>query len=61
MCQGLLAFLKAAVCDKEGREGPLAFCCQGQSESMTLTFTIMRGLGEWGWEGICDHTWVLVG
>lgn len=42
VCQGLLAFLKAAVCDKGG-EGPLGICGQGQPEALTLTITIMRG------------------
>lgn len=42
VCQGLLAFLKAAVCDKGG-EGPLGVCGQGQPEALTLTITIMRG------------------
>lgn len=50
-CPGLLAILKAAVCDKGG-EGPLGFSCQGQPEATTLTFTIMRVLVEWGWEGV---------
>lgn len=51
-CLGLLAILKAAVCDKGG-EGPLGFSRQGQPEATTLTFTIRRVLGEWEWEGVC--------
>jgi hypothetical protein len=59
MCQGLRAFLKAAVCDKGG-EGPLRFCGQGQPEATTLTITIMRGVGSG--EGVCYMimTWVLL-
>lgn len=39
MCQGLRAFLEAAVCDKGGG-GPFGFCCQGQPEAMALTITM---------------------
>ena len=51
-CPGLLAILKAAVCDK-GEEGPLGLSPQGQPEATTLTFSIRRVLGEWEWEGVC--------
>lgn len=48
MCQGLRAFLKAAVYDKGG-EGPLGGS-QGYPQAMTLTITIMKGGGG---EGVC--------